>query len=868
MGLWLLLTFACAAPTTPADADLLMLPAVGDHRLLVLTPTVIELDLVTTEPPGGRPVAWDFVEPNGAAHFPEPGLFRVVAGGKTVGVKAVGFRRRVLYAPLKRRDLRIGNSLYLRLDRPASDGSVVVVENPDATLWPASTRFEARSDATRLNPMIHASQVGYTPGSPKVVMLGAYLGSLGELDLSDYHEFQVVKEGAGGVAFRGRLVPRRDRGFPYAVAPYQKVLEADFGELSRPGTYRVTVPGLGVSLPFVIDEGAAAALARTYALGLYHQRCGAANALPFTRFVHDPCHTAPAEVPTMAFRTVQRELAGESRNAKENPRHTAPVLRDVASSLYPFVRAGRVDVTGGHHDAGDYSKYTINSARLIHDLVFAADVFPGAGELDNLGLPESGDGRGDLLQLAHHETEFLAKMQDADGGFYFLVYPRDRAYENDVLPDRGDPQVVFPKTTAVTAAAAAALAQASSSPRFRRTFPADAGRYLAAARRAWDFLERARSAHGADGSYQKITHYGDTFLHDDELAWAATELYLATGEATFHERLRSRFDPGDPRTRRWTWVRLFDAYGCAVRSYAFAAASGRVPAERLDPRHLAACRREVLLCGEEQAARAADSAYGTSFPAETKRVRSAGWYFPAEAAFDLAVAEQIEPRPAFRKALAGNFAYETGTNPVNVCFLTGLGWKRPREVVHQYALNDRRVLPPSGIPVGSIQGGFMYLEPYKRELGQLTFPADGDRDNPYPFYDRWGDSFNVTTEFVAAIQSRGLAASAYLMSQTSLRTQPWRAATAVIEGVPDRLTAGQRFTARLHVEGLDPSRAQVVWETAGGEPSFGKKRELTAPPGPHFWVEAEAVWPDGRRAFAARDLDVGPDPGNTPRAGR
>ena len=57
------------------------------------------------------------------------------------------------------------------------------------------------------------------------------------------------------------------------------------------------------------------------------------------------------------------------------------------------------------------------------------DALPGAAELDNLGLPESGDGIPDLLQEAKWEVDFLAKMQDADGGFYFLVYPRERIYE-------------------------------------------------------------------------------------------------------------------------------------------------------------------------------------------------------------------------------------------------------------------------------------------------------------------------------------------------------------------------------------------------------------------------------------------------------
>ena len=47
-------------------------------------------------------------------------------------------------------------------------------------------------------------------------------------------------------------------------------------------------------------------------------------------------------------------------------------LASVAAGLYPFVNQGKVDVRGGHHDAGDYSKYTINSSGFIHDLVLAA----------------------------------------------------------------------------------------------------------------------------------------------------------------------------------------------------------------------------------------------------------------------------------------------------------------------------------------------------------------------------------------------------------------------------------------------------------------------------------------------------------------
>ena len=140
---------------------------------------------------------------------------------------------------------------------------------------------------------------------------------------------------------------------------------------------------------------------------------------------------------------------------------------------------GTVDVSGGHHDAGDYSKYTINSASLVHYLMFAVDSLPGVAALDNLGIPESGDGISDVMQEAKWEADFIAKMQDSDGGFYFLVYPQNREYEGNVTPDHGDPQVVWPKTTSVTAASVAALAQCASSPVFKQAYPQAAAAYLA-----------------------------------------------------------------------------------------------------------------------------------------------------------------------------------------------------------------------------------------------------------------------------------------------------------------------------------------------------------------------------------------------------
>jgi hypothetical protein len=842
-----------------SDDNPLAMPPVGAHRLRIIAPNLLELTLITTKKPETDVTEWNFVAHSGKASVPGAKEFSVSVEGKSDAVKAVGFKRRVLYAPLKERDLRIGNYLYLQLATPVGVGQSVAVLNPNKKLWPGETHFSAKADPLRWSPAIHVNEVGYEPPLPKKAMVGFYAGSLGEMDIAESN-FKIVDAATGKEVFAGKLTHRLDVGFPFEC--YKEVFEADFSNFKTPGEYRLQIAGLGASFPFFIDDGIAAAFARTYALGLYHQRCGIANELPFTRFAHDACHIAPAEVPTMSpkFDFVNQTLAGYASNENKNPAQTAPPLKNVAASLYPFVNKGPLDVRGGHHDAGDYSKYTANSAWLIHYLVFAADNFPGAGALDNLGLPESGDGKSDLLQEAKWEADFLAKMQDGDGGFYFLVYPREREYEIDVLPDHGDPQIVYPKTTAATAAAVAALAQCASSPKFKQQFPDAAALYLEKAKLGWKFLERARAKYGQDGAYQKITHYGDDSEDKDELAWAACELFLATGDKAFDDHLAEWLHPSDPATRFWGWWRMYACWGNATRDYAFAARSGRMKREQLNPTLLADCENEIIATADDQLQRSKQSAYGTSFPSETKATRTAGWYFSGDAAFELAVACQLDfpqrndPRPKYVEAILGNLNYEAGCNPVNVTYLTGLGWKRQREIVDQYAENDRRVLPPSGIPLGNIQSGFGWIEIYGKELGALSFPADSDDQAPYPIYDRWGDSFNLSQEFVIPNQARALAYLSWMMGRSPVKNQPWKSGAGQLAGLAANAQTGQKISVTVSAPGVDLSRARIVWEASGQEPAFGKTFSFApAHSGPQ-WIEAEAQLPDGRRIFAVTNF--------------
>ena len=295
-----------------------------------------------------------------------------------------------------------------------------------------------------------------------------------------------------------------------------------------------------------------------------------------------------------------------------------------------------------------------------------------------------------------------------------------------------------------------------------------------------------------------------------------------------------------------------------MRDYAAAVRSGRLSAGQLDSAYLAKCVTVITNWGNDNLLWSQQNAYGSSLPENTKHVRSAGWYFSSEQAFDLVVAYQNNPDPAYLDAILRNLNYEAGDNPVNVTYVTGLGWKRQREIVDQYSANDRRILPKIGIPIINMQEGFAWTWTYGGELTALCSPADGAESAPYPIYDRWCDFWNVYTEASTVNTVRSFAVAAWLAAQTSTATQPWRSTNATIIPPASAKLLGLPVTVTLQVANTNLSGARIIWEAQDQEPSFGATTYKFTPqlqPGP-FWIEAEVQWPDGRRAFATNSVTV------------
>ena len=363
-GLIALLCWHHAMASDPADPTL-QIPKPGDSALHILSPNTLELLRINTKPRSPAHVdSWDWIDGDGNFSPPDTSSIQVIVDGQTNSASVLGFKRRPLYAPQATYDLRIANSLYLQLSTPISDGQSVQVIN-DGSLWPTGMLFSATADPLRYSPAIHVNQEGYLPAFPKKAIVGYYLGNAGELPILT-NTFSVVNAQSGATVFQGTLTPRIDVGYTYSPTPYQMVYQADFGNFTNPGAYRVVVPGMGGSLPFRIDQGIAMDFARTYALGIFEQRSGYNVAMPFTRFTHAIDHVAPATIPSNSVAPFVFTWQTISNYATfvntANPPQIAPRLTNELAQLYPFVNPGPVDVSGGHFEAGDYSRGTYNSA--------------------------------------------------------------------------------------------------------------------------------------------------------------------------------------------------------------------------------------------------------------------------------------------------------------------------------------------------------------------------------------------------------------------------------------------------------------------------------------------------------------------------
>ncbi len=226
---------------------------------------------------------------------------------------------------------------------------------------------------------IRINQIGFRPADIKIGLIIS--------DLPINQKSFVVKSKDNKIVYESELVKDSalNNQFKYTA-------RLDFSELKTPGEFFIQIKNIK-SKPFRISEKIFNSVRDSLSLFFKVQRCG-----PTKPLLHEPCH-----------------------------------LQD-ATEVIGYKNPAPVDLTGGWHDAGDYTKFLFTTAYTTYMLLFSYEFEPRKFEfdLDKNSVP-------DILEEARIGLDFLLRCDFANDAFITQVQDdRDhtvdwRLPENDTL---------------------------------------------------------------------------------------------------------------------------------------------------------------------------------------------------------------------------------------------------------------------------------------------------------------------------------------------------------------------------------------------------------------------------------------------------
>ena len=342
------------------------------------------------------------------------------------------------------------------------------------------------SDDIRLN------QIGFYPQGPKRAVVA-------DIDATDFK----VLSAEGNEIFSGKLSEAQE--WPHSK---EHVKQADFSAFNTAGEYVLHVPEVGYSHSFEIREDVHFEPAKASLKAFYFQR-------------------ASTDLP--------EKFAGKWARQEGHPDTKVKIHNSAATANRPA--GSTISSPGGWYDAGDYGKYIVNSGITMATLFSLYEDFPGYMDTLDLNIPESENNLPDLLDETLYNLRWMMTMQDEDGGvfhkltsaeFHGAVIPKDATYERWVVE----------KSTTATLDFAAVTAQASRIFRdFEHELPGLSDSLQVMSEKAYRWAKKNPDARYKQNELKNPAistgAYGDDSL-EDEFQWAATELFITTGNRDYY----------------------------------------------------------------------------------------------------------------------------------------------------------------------------------------------------------------------------------------------------------------------------------------------------------------------------------------------
>lgn len=352
------------------------------------------------------------------------------------------------------------------------------------------------TQSVRLSEEIRLDQVGYESDQAKMAFITLPATS-----------FKIVSN-EGDVVLTGEV------GEPqYWSDAGDTLRRIDFTRLQRCGEYNLVVDDTLRSYDFVVSDRPYEELAKATLRAFYYNRCSKA---------------------------IDSEHGGKWARAAGHPDTCVLVHASAASKTRP--EGFKLSSPGGWYDAGDYGKYIVNSGLTTYTMLLAAKLFGTDASIQNVNIPESGNGLPDLLNETLVNLRWMLTMQDPeDGGVYHKLTTKQ--FVAFVMPEacQEERYVIGKSKTAALCFAACLSAAYRWLPTFGESLKPLADSCLTEAKLAFDWAlahpdneytnpeDIGTGCYGNEGAGWGTP--GDCY--DDEWFWARMELSLATGEAKY-----------------------------------------------------------------------------------------------------------------------------------------------------------------------------------------------------------------------------------------------------------------------------------------------------------------------------------------------
>lgn len=625
------------------------------------------------------------------------------------------------------------HQIYLVLEKALKPGDSLTVTVPKTLVTSGPVSMTLTYDPTRSrSEAVQVNQLDYLPAAAKFAYVSAWLGDLGGQMFAEGAAFHVLDAQSLKPVFAGQLKLRKtadapDGGIVNTGNYYHANLyECDFSGMTTPGTYVVSVSGVGCSFPFQVNADGYRQPYITTMRGLYHQRCGTALTTPYTEWTHPVCHVVP--------------LMQTDHRYMDVPFSDGPV-EGVAWKETGEIRH---DVPGGWHDAGDWDREKAH-ADIPSYLLLAYELTPDHYADKELNIPESGNGIPDIVDEARWGVDYYRRIQRPDGGVSVGMFESHWPKDGEVAWTDTLKKYCYAEEPVCTYKQAAAAAHMALT-LIKLGRPDDAKPYADSAVRAWNWAGDSKNLRPGD-----VEKSRDDRLH------AAAALYRLTRDPKYQDSFKHDLVIHSPYDMLYNWPDKDQTLG--VWTYIFA--GDDLPGLDKDLRDM--LRKAAINYATEKCIKTS---------AKRGNRRGYEWYYPFQWGlgvqttenFILMVAHKLTGEKQFLDVMVANCDLTLGNNPLNMVWITGLGLRSPKQIMQiNYWYNPKG--PNPGV---TIMGPSAYDPKLPAAQGewqvnyawQFVYPAASQ----WPPLELWFEDrlCAQTNEFVVANEALGACAFGYL----------------------------------------------------------------------------------------------------------